>query len=120
MKIIPFELLNRTYYGFRDYDKVGWVTYRIEGGADTAFRLFPEPSQEVYNHSPDGFEWGYNGSGPSQLALGLLLEHCDEKTSLRLYQDFREDVVSKLEYDLWEMHEDRIKNGRKIIKIECC
>lgn len=27
--------------------------------------LDPKPSQKVYNHSPDGFNWGYGGSGPS-------------------------------------------------------
>ena len=26
------------------------------------------------NHSPTGFEWGYNGSGPAQLALALLAD----------------------------------------------
>jgi hypothetical protein len=29
--------------------------------------LNPELSQKYYNHSPDGFNWGYGGSGPSQL-----------------------------------------------------
>ena len=29
---------------------------------------------EIVDHSPDGFEWGYYGSGPSQLALALLYE----------------------------------------------
>lgn len=28
-------------------------------------RLDPEPSQKVRNHSPDGFYWGYGGSGPA-------------------------------------------------------
>ena len=36
--------------------------------------LNPEPSQELWNHSPDGFNWGYGGSGPAQLALALLLD----------------------------------------------
>jgi hypothetical protein len=36
--------------------------------------LSPRRSQEVWNHSPDGFEWGYGGSGPAQLALAILLE----------------------------------------------
>jgi len=31
--------------------------------------LSPGPSQAVYNHSPTGFSWGYEGSGPAQLAL---------------------------------------------------
>lgn len=31
------------------------------------------PSLAVANHSPDGFAWGYGGSGPAQLALAILL-----------------------------------------------
>ena len=30
---------------------------------------------DLYNHSPTGFEWGYSGSGPAQLALALLADH---------------------------------------------
>lgn len=26
-------------------------------------QLFPERSQKLINHSPDGFSWGYAGSG---------------------------------------------------------
>ena len=47
-------------------------------------------SQELVNHSPDGFNWGYGGSGPSQLALGLLLSvTSDTDLSLRYYQEFK-------------------------------
>jgi hypothetical protein len=37
-------------------------------------RLDPRPSQRLWNHSPDGFEWGFGGSGPAQLALAILLD----------------------------------------------
>jgi hypothetical protein len=35
--------------------------------------LFPAESQKIRNHSPDGWNWGYGGSGPAQTALGLCL-----------------------------------------------
>ena len=31
-----------------------------------------EPSLVLRRHSPTGFEWGYGGSGPAQLALAIL------------------------------------------------
>ena len=34
-----------------------------------------KPRNDLVNHSPDGFCWGYSGSGPAQLALGLLAYH---------------------------------------------
>jgi hypothetical protein len=54
------------------------------------------PSLKLRNHSPTGFAWGYGGSGPSQLALAILLEVTDEESALRLYQQFKWDVVSRL------------------------
>jgi hypothetical protein len=61
--------------------------------------LLPNRSQGVYNHSPDGFNWGYGGSGPSQLALAIMLEFVDEDMAISLYQDFKVDVISKLSQD---------------------
>ena len=58
--------------------------------------LSPERSQKVYNHSPDGFSWGYAGSGPAQLALAILLECTDEDTAKYHYQAFKFDVIAKL------------------------
>lgn len=34
-----------------------------------------DPRHDLQNHSPDGFAWGYAGSGPAQLALGMLVHH---------------------------------------------
>lgn len=36
-------------------------------------------------HSPDGFEWGHEGSGPADLALALLAEASGEGAALQLY-----------------------------------
>jgi len=58
--------------------------------------LWPDKSLAVKRHSPTGFAWGYYGSGPAQLALAILLELTDENTALRLYQQFKEDVIAKL------------------------
>jgi Family of unknown function (DUF6166) len=53
-------------------------------------RLLPGPSQLVWNHSPTGFEWGYGGSGPAQLALALLLDTgLPAELATRLHQHFK-------------------------------
>ena len=36
--------------------------------------LRPQALPKIWNHSATGFEWGYGGSGPSQLALALSLD----------------------------------------------
>jgi hypothetical protein len=61
-------------------------------------QLTPERSLELANHSPSGFEWGYGGSGPAQLALALLLDYTDdEELALAEYKAFKTEVVSQLE-----------------------
>lgn len=31
--------------------------------------------QRIVRHSPDGFQWGYGGSGPADLALNMLYDY---------------------------------------------
>lgn len=72
--------------------------------------LSPRRSQKVWNHSPDGFNWGYGGSGPAQLALALLLEETDRDNALRLYQSFKWDVVASLPKDQgWKLSSEEIQ-----------
>src|SRR5207302_1533158 len=35
--------------------------------------------RHIPSHSPDGFEWGYGGSGPADLALAILIDHLRER-----------------------------------------
>jgi len=82
---------------------VVYVGYRQRGQAIVEKRpgqerLTPERSLELVNHSPSGFEWGYSGSGPAQLALALLLDYTEEETfALDHYQAFKTEVVSQLD-----------------------
>lgn len=56
--------------------------------------LSPKPSQHIYNHSPDGFNWGYGGSGPAQAALGILLDCLGKELAIQYYQRFKWDLVA--------------------------
>lgn len=66
--------------------------------------LTPRRSLRVINHSPSGFEWGYRGSGPSQLALGLVLDATggDADTARASYQFVRDALVSGWAGDTWQ------------------
>lgn len=59
-------------------------------------QLFPNISQKAYNHSPDGFMWGYGGSGPAQLALALLMMVTDEKTAVKMHQRLKSEKITIL------------------------
>ena len=58
--------------------------------------IMPEKSQKLYNHSPDGFSWGYGGSGPAQSALAICLAIFKNRHVAEvLYQSFKETFVSR-------------------------
>jgi hypothetical protein len=45
-------------------------------------------------HSPTGYEWGYAGSGPADLALNILLMFLDAETARLLHQDFKQEFIA--------------------------
>ena len=57
--------------------------------------LSPKQSQNLKNHSPTGFSWGYGGSGPSQLALAIAF-WIDPITCLEWYQQLKWKWVADL------------------------
>ncbi|MGM9508829.1 DUF6166 domain-containing protein [Larkinella sp. GY13] len=84
--------------------------------------ILPDESQQIRNHSPDGFSWGYGGSGPAQTALALCLHLFKNRHVAEvLYQDFKAVFVSRwkpaglpFEYtidvaDFLIEHRDRLK-----------
>jgi hypothetical protein len=68
-----------------------------------------DPRFDLWEHSPTGFEWGYGGSGPAQLALALLADHLDDdERAITLHQDFKCAVVTKLPHS-WTLTTDDIE-----------
>jgi hypothetical protein len=49
-------------------------------------------------HSPDGFEWGYGGSGPAELALNILAAYIGKEAAEKdgLYQEFKWDFIAPM------------------------
>lgn len=63
-----------------------------------------DPRLDLHNHSPNGFEWGYDGSGPAQLSLAILADHLPHPhLALSLYQDFKREIVSGLPHERWSL-----------------
>ena len=59
------------------------------------YELPLEPSLKLFNHSPDGFQWGYQGSGCAQLALAILLDLTEDPSlSVRLHQEFKRHLIA--------------------------
>ena len=68
-----------------------------------------ELQSKIADHSLDGFQWGYSGSGPAQLAAAILYEITDDvELSRGYYELFKHDHVSQWE-DTFEISEFEIK-----------
>lgn len=69
-----------------------------DNGSDLPLRL------DLHNHSPDGFEVGYAGSGPSQLALAICAHYCDDELAQMIYTNFRDAVIRDLDdpFVIWD------------------
>lgn len=83
-------MAGKKYDGYRDHGrlKVQVVTGNVI-----------KPLRHVELHSPDGFECGYGGSGPADLALSILADHLDEKpTSRELRQGYFHPTIDELKH----------------------
>lgn len=71
-------------------------------------RAIGEPWQElprsIIYHSPDGFEWGFGGSGPGDLALNLLADAAGWEGSYRLDQSRPWPDFGDAPDWLWPLH----------------
>lgn len=74
------------------WNRNDWYRVSIDGDD-----FSPRRSQKVRNHSPDGFAWGYGGSGPAQLALAILLEETTQEEAERAHQNFKFQVIARLD-----------------------
>jgi hypothetical protein len=69
-----------------------------------------DPRHDLRNHSPDGFEFGYSGSGPSQLALALLADALgDDALAAEHYHAFKSRVIAPIEGDRFEISQEEIR-----------
>jgi len=76
-----------------------------------------DPRLDLWNHSPTGFEWGYGGSGPAQLALAILAHHLgDDEEAVRLHQRFKWLVTSGLDHEGWELTSGEVDTAIKFLK----
>lgn len=68
---------------------------------------------DLWNHSPTGAEWGYGGSGPAQLALGLVSNilgrgKANDERAVRIHQTVKGVIVARLPREGWTLTEEEI------------
>jgi hypothetical protein len=88
------EVRMKEYLGMRDdTGTLGVVVIPTTGGGGGAL----DPRLDLRDHSPTGFECGYLGSGPAQLALAILADATDDdQLACRRYLDYKAAVIATL------------------------
>ena len=87
------------YYGKRKPDGTT-VVRRIRQGGEYLLPL----RLDIENHSPTGFEWGYGGSGPAQLAVAIMADALhDAPRAQGLHQRFKWQIVSRFDKEYWSI-----------------
>jgi len=62
-------------------------------------KVLLDPRNDLIDHSPTGYSWGYDGSGPAQLALAILAHEFFDEVALRHYQWFKTNVIAQFKKD---------------------
>ncbi len=62
-----------------------------------------DPRVDIRDFQAAGFEWGYQGSGPSQLALAILAEHAGPQAALGTYRNFVQAIIAEIDTDSWRL-----------------
>jgi hypothetical protein len=81
------------YRGLREPDGTTHV-WVVRDGVET-------PLEHRVKHSPDGFEWGYGGSGPSDLARSMLWDYLGKEPSKTMYQAFKAAAIERIRSSEW-------------------
>jgi hypothetical protein len=104
------KLPDCTYIGFRS--GAAAVVSICPGKAALPVR------RDLVDHSPDGFEWGYGGSGPAQLALALLAHAtADSDRAVDLHQQFKSEVVAGWPRDRgWKITAHEVRQWADLIE----
>ena len=102
---------NRSNTGLIYSGKRDRAGFAIVGVNDTV--LSPKQATAIYAGGPDGFEWGYDGSGPRLLALGLLYDYlADADQALSYCAGFFREVVGKFTRDAdWSLSGEEIEEA---------
>jgi hypothetical protein len=84
---------------------------RIQNRCTVTVNDKPLPIRHDLVNKSAGFEWGFNGAGPAQLALAILAYHCgsDEQRALDNYDEFKILVTAHIPCNTWSMDREYIE-----------
>ena len=92
--------------GYRSAKAGGALVTLVDDAGEERVLGLPKLFNGEARHSPDGFRWGYGGSGPAELSRAILIAFYPTDLHVRhprLYQAFKADFIARLKADQWEL-----------------
>lgn len=110
---IPNRAVNGDGASLSDRPTAKYSGVRTDAGVvvareDDQGKVFPLKLRHDLRAHADGFEWGYAGGGPAQLALAILSDCVGADAARDCYQRFKFEVISKLPKAAWEITRDDV------------
>lgn len=87
--------------------------YKGIDGHDVTINGKPlSPLNQIINHSPDGFSWGFDGSGPGQLALAIMVHEFGPELHSHPadYMTFKSEVIANFDRQAFSISSLDIEN----------
>ena len=107
----------KIYEGKRTAD--GCIVNIIAGPIEDGRAWKPLPLRlDLAPKSPTGFEWGYAGSGPAQLALALCADVVGDERALRIFQQFKFRHVGVWHREGWRYTEEQLRTMISTLELE--
>lgn len=69
---------------------------------------------DLLSASPSGFEYGYGGSGPAQLAVAMLAHAYGDGFAFAHYQQFKREVIAELPETGWTLRTRDLDAWREV------
>ena len=101
-------MANKVYVGFRpaNGDPRGVNVTVVENGEPRPLA----PRLDLRAHSQNGFDWGYGGGKPAQLALAILADATgNDAYALRHHHWFKLEVIGGLSREGWKLTEGDVR-----------
>lgn len=104
----------KKYFGeLRSEGVGGQVILVSDSDRNGSTKLLPH----IVRHSPDGFNWGYSGSGPADTALSILTDCLGQNVANAFYQEFKSQFVAFWK-ESFEITEKEIRDWLKPESLE--
>jgi len=118
----PRGVTGEPFHGPLPFRQVEYVGSRAADGTARVFAVADGVTRRLRHkvyHSPTGFEWGYGGSGPADLARSLLLDFLGFDPEPAVYQTFKFQVIARLPaLERWRLDAAQLRDALRAVGAE--